>query len=144
MHAFKILLGCLTLLVGSASPLHAHDPGLSTLHARLDGTVLEVELSLAGADLRAASGGGALLLVLAGEDRISPSSSRRDPGSDGHDVLKLRYLLPAGRPLAIEFAGFGALPFGHKQYARVRDARGILLASRILSAESPRLILGSP
>jgi len=141
-----------------ALPLFAHDPGLSTANIRLQRDALDIALVLSVRDagqlvnldpngdgqstpreLRAAESALAAKVMEYLEFRIDDRSvaiARAKCSFDKSGNVTLRLVVP-GRPEAgfkMRSSIIALLPAGHRQFLSVEDAKGRLLAERLLSA----------
>lgn len=149
------------LLLGGGLPALAHDPGLSSGQLRIWPGQLEVELTLALADIEAltpldANDDGRISLsewtlaeaslnrlageassVQAGARAIAASSAaiRRDASNNVH----LTATFPVRHSDALTFRSelLSRLPRAHRQYVKVVNPTGRVLSELLLSAERP-------
>ena len=157
--AFCILHFAIRLsLLAAASPVHAHDPGLSALTLRIERTTLIATITLARADAEAlvsldANRDGRLTaeefakarpeLELAGADalkislddtNVEPTGVSAQLGAGEEVNLQLSFPRRAGTKLRVQSALLAGLPRGHRQYAVLRDGQDKTVAEKILDA----------
>ncbi len=147
-----------------AAPAAAHDPGLSSFAVRHNGSRLDALMTFAPADLAALTradpnedgsfsdpeleqvlprieqiADGAAVLELS-DRRIVPTfvSVARValPGNDNIQ-LKLSFPIEATGAFNVRSAWLERLPYGHRQYATVRDTEGALLVREMLDKSEP-------
>lgn len=157
----KICVAWFAATMFSVAMVRAHDPGLSGLLLRVNGSELRATLTLARADAEAIAVidldrngqvstnefersrpwlerelGEALIVQLDGV-RVKPrgASVRWEPS--GEVVFAQTFSLPAGSRLQVSSALMARLPRGHRQYVLMRDATGKPLGDRMLDATNP-------
>jgi hydrogenase/urease accessory protein HupE len=153
-----------------AGRLWAHDPGLSTAQATLQGKEIEVIVAFAPADVKvllpAASRLGAswqdadfekiraaleeiapqLLRFTANGIPIAPKSTKVALAAADSVNFVFRFPTPPAGPVEFRSLKLAAmvLPAGHREYFAVADAAGNVLAQKLLSASEPALALTLP
>jgi hypothetical protein len=134
------------VLLTAASAAFAHDPGLSSIVLRPEGTRLtatlrvnRVDLGLIGADhvdtLRSLA--PAALEVSLDGHAVAPTGSDVT-FEDGHALVRLDYPAAGARELSLRSHWMERLAFGHKQFVRLESAGGEVLAERLLGADAPQ------
>ena len=155
----------LALLLTLTAPGHAHEPGLSVLTVARHGGQLDVHLIVARRELEplVAMDTDGDRVVSAGELRAARprleaiartavvveggGGARAIPDVgielDDSDALHFRLALiaPAGASVGIRVPLIAQLAVGHRQYVRVRDRTGRLLAEHVLQADAPRFVI---
>lgn len=152
--------GLLALL---ANACHAHDPGLSTAEATLDGNGLTLTVSLARAD-------AALVWASRFGSDAAPGPTRDSRWNDLAQIwcdvrcedrwLVARHVTvealkadgvgfvvtygPVAGDVTLVAKQLRALPPGHREFAVVTDARGRTLAQKFLTAEDAALAWKAP
>jgi hydrogenase/urease accessory protein HupE len=155
-----LIFAGMLLLAGRLAAL-AHDPGLSTGQLRIRPGHLEVELTLAQADMQAlmtldADGdgkvsssewnsaqpslnrlaGAALSVQVGGQTILASSTSLRRDGSN-NVYLHASFVVPQAGELAFRSDLLSWLPRGHRQFITMLDATGKVLSETLLSATQP-------
>lgn len=152
------------LLIGLAASASAHDPGLSSLAMRYNGSRVDALVTFAPADLAAVvpldrdedgsingaefqralpeltkvATGAAVLQAHGGPIKPSLVVVERVelPGNDNIQA-RLSFAMPTADSFAVRLPLLERLPFGHRQHATVRDSEGTLLVQRILDKSDP-------
>ncbi len=129
------------IFVGTALQCAAHDPGLSSANLTVGPTAVTVELSFAPADVESI-GFSADPAPAASTVEWQTGGQAVPPSEAGlwrrvEDNAELRLVFPRGSAESATFrsALISQLPFGHRQLLTVRDSAGVLLDSRLLSAQ---------
>lgn len=135
-----MLASILTVLSGDAL---AHDPGLSAAEVRVLGDRIVAEVSFAPQDLVGIQPLDSNLLTIRDDQRVLELRSFSLRSSDPNSV---HFLLEFSNSNAVELKisapVLAKLPRGHKQFCSVYDQDNILLAERMLSADSNDLNIG--
>jgi hypothetical protein len=134
------------LLLAAAPAAFAHDPGMSSIVLRPDGSRLTATLRVNRADLRLIGADqadtlrslapAALVVSLDGHP-VAPTGSDVT-FEDGHALVRLDYPAAGARQLSLRSHWMERLTFGHKQFVRLEGAGGEALAERLLGADTPR------
>ena len=161
--SFLTLMGrvSLAVLLATASfQLHAHDPGLSALALRLDGSTLTATFSLAQADAESltildvnhdgrvtteefAKARPTLELLALDALEVNAPATNLEPTTatarlDSGDALHLEIVYPfaGATPLRVRSTLLSSLPRGHRQYAVLRDGRDKVLRDQMLDVNN--------
>lgn len=155
-HVFLLL----TFLLITTIQVHAHDPGLSALALRLDGSTLTATFSLAQADAETltildANHDGRVtteefakarptlellamdaLEVTTARAKLEPMTvtARLDAGDAVH--LETVYQFAGATALRVRSMLLASLPRGHRQYAVLRDGRDKVLRDQMLDVNN--------
>jgi len=134
------------LVLATPSIALAHDPGLSSLEIAITSDEIVATLSLARSD--AASAGfyvepqaerrnsiDALEIRLDGRQLDGVLDQVTDDGANAARV-RMRYVRTNGSTLTVRSTILRRLPRGHRELLSIRDERGVVLAQRMLDAES--------
>lgn len=156
------------VLLALSPPLHAHDPGLSTLQIQLCPDRTEATLTFAirdaGTLIQSFSGLGTSTTA-GGREALEASlakladtalqlkfdASRPAPGEatvtlDDANNASLHFTIPqvpTGQ-LTIRSSWLARLPGGHRQFLTVQSTAGLPLAERLLSAREDTLVIEIP
>lgn len=157
-NRFLLRLGFMTLALRLAFSAQAHDPGLSTVTARLDPTGIEVTLAFAVRDADQispldADGDGVItsaefetgkldlgntvreeFVVQRDDVTISPTKLRSWLDSNNDTCLALSLPARTFSNLTFQARFLSRLPLGHRQYFTLRDTEGGSIGERLLSA----------
>jgi hydrogenase/urease accessory protein HupE len=126
----------------------AHDPGLSSAKLVLQGGLLRATLTFAPADVAAITGGekmdsarlqavAAQSLEIRFDGELAVPTETRAAFLANKDVeFQLVFRAPAASRLTVRSALLDRLPFGHRQYVALTDAKGATLAEKLLSSTS--------
>lgn len=151
------------LLIGLFSPMVAlaHDPGLSALALRIDGSDLIASMTLARVDAEALVAldadhdgcvtpaefetgraklervAAAALEVNSGGKPVGRDRVTADLDASGAVHLRYRFQALPGGNLKVRSAVLASLPRGHRQYTSIRTAGERLLGDRMLDANNP-------
>jgi hypothetical protein len=123
-----------------------HDPGLSTSVVTLSKDGATATLRIHDADLgdaREVAASDALVLG-SGHDTIRPAQADKVVDSHGDAVFSLSFTVPREAVIEVRVPLLARLPRGHKHHLEIRAADGSLLASTMLGAASPRVVLPPP
>lgn len=137
------------LLLAICVTARAHDAGLSNMDVTFAPGAIEVRLTARIEDLAAVERSG--VLVDAGHSvelradgvEVAPHVAEQGEEDTTSLLFTVRFPRPAAQSLAIRCAFFQAMPQGHRQIFRVRDANGKLLISRLLTKKSDWIELPS-
>lgn len=144
-----VLLGCGLFAANS----FAHDPGLSSVKLTLQVEVVQVEITMNPADLRAVAEGQespfatwavdeqqriGMEAISLSVDGIPIAPRHASVAFDGSNnvVFRLAFPAPAAGSLRFDAPILARLAFGHRMHAQARDSAGNLLASHLLSADA--------
>jgi len=144
---------CLLLLtcIAFVETAHAHDPGLSSMAVKLNGSRLEAVATFARKDIESLidlpatqsnehgpeRGGlqefarGILAVETAGL-RLEPADARARLDDQGNVEFRLNFVADAGGPLELRSCLLPRLPLGHRQFLSVTDESGATVLDRLL------------
>jgi hypothetical protein len=136
-----------SVIIAAASAAFAHDPGLSSIVLRPEGTRLTATVRINLADLRPigaddvaalrALAPAALDLTLDG--RRLEAVATEVTIEDGHALVRIGYPAAGTGRLQARSRWMERLAFGHKQFVRLEGPGGEVLAERLLGAAAPEL-----
>lgn len=156
------------LFIGTASPVLAHDPGLSKASLQVEADELQLRATFAERDIESVvrldlDGDGSVSaqeFAALEEDLRSIAAGAMELRSDdiliaakeatvrlatsGSIDIELHFEPPVGSALRSTFPIINRLPRGHRQYLSVLDAGGQLLGQYVLDAKSSPLNLNVP
>lgn len=130
---------CCLIWIGFASVLHAHDPGLSSADVEIGRDQISVTVVFNVRDAQSAAPAGldtirerCFEIALDGRV-IAPRTA--DPVVDANNNVEyqLRFPRTPASKLMARSLLLPQLPFGHRQYLKIRDAEGRILAQKLLS-----------
>ena len=128
----------------SGGGLLAHDPGLSSVELRLDGSVLRGTLTLARADLAALDmASGALSIRSAGSTVLAEVGPAAE-SSGGAVSYPITIREVSGARFSLRSEVLPRLARGHRQWVSVKDAGGRAIVERLLDARSPEMEIARP
>ncbi len=154
---FTLPPGFFSFLVAvlSSPALAAHDPGLSSMELRLDGSTLRGTLTLARADLEALGReAGALpdletvgmeaLAVRCGDRGAARVAAEALEGPGGSVSFRLSFREVSGPRLSLRSNLLPRLPRGHRQWISVTDGQGRTICQLLLDASAPGIEIDVP
>ncbi len=109
----------------------AHDPGFSVADLNLEGGTLHAHVTFSRKDVDPATKPTVLEVRVNGRI-IPPAQTRIETGDSNAVHFYLTFPVEPGMPLEIRATDFDKLARGHRQYFTLRDARGKLLAEKML------------
>jgi hydrogenase/urease accessory protein HupE len=147
-----VKLVCVALLASLGLTAHAHDPGLSSLAVKLNGSRLEAVATFARKDIEsvlepvathATEPGsnlnsmqefarGILSVEIAGL-RLEPAEMKVRFDDQGNVEFRLNFLADASGSLELRSGLLPRLPLGHRQFLSVSDESGRTILERLLS-----------
>jgi hydrogenase/urease accessory protein HupE len=123
------------LVVVAATPLRAHDPGLSALDVRIGASQIVATVSLADVDAAPLAPFPIDAIVLAADGiRLNNATQEIGPEPGGGVRVVLSFPRPAGAQLSVTSEVPGRLARGHRQLLSVHNEDGAVLAERMLDA----------
>jgi hypothetical protein len=135
------LLPVIVLAWGAATVVLAHDPGLSTVDLRFEGSQLLAHLTFAKPDIEPLLPRDDFLDVRIDGTPVAAGQTTLQPNSSNALEIWMRFPLQAGRCVAVRSTLLGDLAFGHRQYLAVRDSNGGMFTQQMLSASNDRVEL---
>jgi hydrogenase/urease accessory protein HupE len=117
----------------AAVRVFAHDPGLSAADLNLDSATLRAHVTFSRKDVDPATKPIVLEVRINGKI-VSPTQTQIETDESNAVHFHLTFPVQPGLPLEIRAVYFDKLARGHRQYFTLHDARGNLLAEKMLDS----------
>ncbi|MEM7167892.1 MAG: hypothetical protein AAF581_20740 [Planctomycetota bacterium] len=139
----------LLLFLATATPLVAHDPGLSSSVWQVRRNQVSAKFTFAPADADWLDLAASVPLAVEADGvSVAPTAQLLDVGDPENVTLYATYPLRASTSLnptlRLAFVAAPMLPWGHRHHSRILDQRGVLLAEHLLSATHESAVVRLP